>query len=307
MSGAPQGPPPPMGPSPGPQGPQAPQAPQGPQAPQAPQAPLEPQGARLAPVPRRSRHRGGAFAFFAAAILLVLGVVGLGASGAGVINQLLPRRFTVAQQQKIMDWEVAKRWRQLPAGTIFGASITYDPPAILDDTGSSPTLTARRVGIARQASCAAATDSAAAKVLARDGCAALLRATYVEGTDSYVVTVGVAAFPSAARADAAQLSLDKSKPAAGGLAPGVRTVRFAGTPAAGFTDSRRQLTGSASDGSYIVMYAIGYTDDRPRVPVSADSYADAEMTSVGTGVAEAVASVLGASPQPPHCPGAPGC
>jgi hypothetical protein len=55
------------------------------------------------------------------------------------------------------------------------------------------------------------------------------------------------------------------------------------------------------------MYAIGYADGRPRVPITADSYADAEMTGMGTGVAGAIASVLGESPAPPHCPGTPGC
>ena len=31
------------------------------------------------------------------------------------------------------------------------------------------------------------------------------------------------------------------------------------------------------------------------------------MTSMAQGVAQSVADTLGASPAPPHCPGAPGC
>jgi hypothetical protein len=41
--------------------------------------------------------------------------------------------------------------------------------------------------------------------------------------------------------------------------------------------------------------------------VTADSYADAELTSAGVGVAESVTSALDTPPAPPSCPGAPGC
>ena len=54
----------------------------------------------------------------------------------------------------------------MPAGKIFPASVAYQLPA---RRSSGPTaelpLTAYRVGIARQATCAAAADPAAAKVL----------------------------------------------------------------------------------------------------------------------------------------------
>lgn len=243
----------------------------------------------------------------AAVVALVLGIAGLAVSLAGVAAQVLPRRFTAGQQRQITDWEISARWRQLPAGTIFPGSIRYSPPTSLDDD-SALTLTASRIGIARQASCAAATDHAAAVVLARNGCTAVLRATYVDGTGSYVVTVGVAVLPGAAQADAAKREL-ASVAGAGGAGPGVLPVRFKGTPAAWFTDGRRQITASiaGNTGTYLFLYAVGYADDRPRVPVTADSYADAEMTSAGAGVAQAVRSVLAAPVRPPHCPGTPGC
>ena len=145
-----------------------------------------------------------------------------------------------------------------------------------------------------------------AAVLARNGCEAMLRATYVDGTDSYVVTVGVAVMPGSAQAAAAEREL----PSASDGRRGVRTVRFKGTRAAAFTNLRRQISGSllaGSTGTYVFFYTIGYADDRPRVPVTADSYADAEMTSMGEGVARKVGSVLAAPPPPPHCPGTPGC
>ena len=256
--------------------------------------------------PRGVRRPAPALITLAVVVLVVAGI-GFAVTAGETAVRLLPRKFTSAQQQQIMNWQVASRWREMPAGTIFTGSVTYQPPAMLDGSGSSLSLTARRVGIAPQASCSAATDPAAASVLVRNGCEAVLRATYTDGTDSYVATVGVAAFPGAGQAAAAKRQLNDIKHAASGLAPGVRTVTFAGTPAAGFTDGRRQLTGSTSDGSYVVIYTIGYSDDRPKVPVAADSYADGEMTSMGVGVAESVASVLDVPPPLPSCPGSPGC
>ena len=81
----------------------------------------------------------------------------------------------------------------------------------------------------------------------------------------------------------------------------------AGGLAADFIDSRRQLSASTPAGPYLIFYAIGYTDGRPGVPVSADGYADAEMTAAGAGVAQAVASQVDAPVPAPHCPGTPGC
>jgi len=240
--------------------------------------------------------------WFAAVAALVLGAAGLAVSLAGVTSQVLPRQFTAQQQRQIIDWEAGKRWRDLPAGTIFPASVSYPPPAALDD--SSPQLTAGRAGIARQASCAAVTDAAVGAVLARDGCEAMLRATYVDATDSYVVTVGVATMPGSAQAEAAARQLAG---VVGTSGAGVQTLRVGGTPSAAFTNVRRQLSGTVPAGTYLILYAVGYTDGRPRVPVSADSYADAEMTGAGAGVAQDIGSVLDARVTPPHCPGTPGC
>ena len=132
----------------------------------------------------------------------------------------------------------------------------------------------------------------------------MLRATYVDGTDTYVITVGVAAMPGSAQVNAAKRELAG---VGGSTGAGVRTVPVAGSLAAAFTDSRRQLSASTAAGPYLVFYAIGYTDGRPSVPVSADKYALAEMTAAGAGVAQAVASEVGKSVPPPTCPGTPGC
>jgi hypothetical protein len=253
------------------------------------------------------RRRPPAVTAVVAVIVLLAGTAGLLVCVAVVVTQLLPRRFTGAQAATISNWEVAKRWRDLPAGAIFADPIGYQPPAVLDGTGPSLTLSADRVGIARQASCQSAVDPAAAAVLASDGCEAVLRATYVDATDSYVATVGVAAFADSAQAAAASRQINAVRSPGGGLQPGVLPVAFAGTPAADFTAASRQITASSAEGPYLVMYAIGYTDGRPRVPIADDTYAEAEMASMGTGVAGAVASELGKAPAPPACPGTPGC
>jgi hypothetical protein len=242
---------------------------------------------------------------FLAVALLVLGSVGFLGSVAGLASQAMPRRFTASQRQQITDWEMGKRWRALPADVIFPASVSYAPPGSLSDDHSL-TLSAQRVGIASQASCAVAADPTAAAVLDRDGCTAMLRATYVEGTGSYVVTVGAAVLPDAARGASAARAIAADS-GSDGLGSTVHTVRFAGTLAADFTNGRRQLSGVLSAGTYVVLYTVGYADGRPREPVAGDSYTDGEMTSAGAGVAHAVLSVLAAPVPSPRCPGTPGC
>jgi hypothetical protein len=243
-------------------------------------------------------------------IALAIGVAGVALSVIQVTTGLLPRTFTPAQQRQIMSWEISARWRELPAGAIFPATTTYPLPEALND-GGALTLTTRRLGIARQAPCRQAVDVAAAAVLARGGCQALLRATYVDGTGTYLATVGVAVFPGSGQAAAAQQALSTPALSHAGnanlLAAGVRAVSIDGTPAAGFSDARRQLSGSVNAGPYLVFYTIGYADGRPKVPVSADGYTYAEMTNMGAGLANSIAGKLTAPPPVPRCPGATGC
>ena len=162
---------------------------------------------------------------------------------------------------------------------------------------------AHRFGIANQASCGSATDLSVARVLAAHGCLAVLRATYEDATGALAVTVGIAVLPGPASASA---SLRALPPAAGGTL-GIRPVPFAGTLAAQFGDSQRQLSSVSSAGSYLIMSTVGYADGRRRVQESADPYTKDEMLSVEHGIGNLVGSRLGSAPPPPHCPGAPGC
>ncbi len=251
----------------------------------------------------------------AAILALILGLVGLAVSMTGVAIQLLPRHFSAGQQRQIEAWEVMRRWQTMPAGQIFPASVSYQLSAQVLQDAAPLDLGALRVSIAPQESdCAKAVTSAAAgAVLRRNGCEAVLRATYVDATRSYVMTVGVAVLPTEAAAASAAGSLSPARLAAvrdavgvGRLSAGVRVVRFRGA-AARLYDYNRQISASFTAGPYVVMYAVGYSDSRPRVPVIQDAYSDDEMSSMAQGVARSVANTLAASPTPPHCPGTPGC
>jgi hypothetical protein len=249
----------------------------------------------------------------AALIALGLGVAGFVISAAGMATQLLPRQFSPVQQGQIENWEIASRWQQLAAGQIFPPSVSYQLPYNVLQDATPLELAAHRVAIASQSGCGpGAITSAAAAVLRRDGCKAVLRATYVDATSSYVTTVGVAVLPSAAAAAKASQSLSPARltaarsTEAGRLAAGVMVVRYRGTAAAMY-NYNRQISGSVRAGPYLVMYTVGYADSRPHVPVASDRYTQSEMTSLAQGVADSVAETLARQPPSPHCPGAPGC
>jgi hypothetical protein len=239
---------------------------------------------------------------------LVLGLCGLAGTAAGVVTQVLPRTFTAAQQRQIMAWELARRWRIMPAAKIFPADASYQLSGFALNAASELPLTAHRLGIARQGACAAVTDAAAGPVLNRLGCTAVLRATYADSTSSMIVTVGVAVLPGGAAARDAVRELAAARRGRGGvLLPGLRPAALPGTLAARFGNRQRQLNWNVSAGPYLVMSTVGFADGRPRVRVASDAYADQEMSSLAHGVAEVVRAPLGAPPPVPVCPGAPGC
>ena len=250
----------------------------------------------------------------AAVIALILGLAGFVVSAIGVTIQLLPRHFSASEQRQIKAWEVMRRWQTIPAGQIFPASVPYQLPAKVLKDVIPLDLHALRISIAPQEPICtkAVTSAAAGAALRRNGCEAVLRATYMDATRSYVMTVGVAVLPNAAAAASAdsgltapRLTAAREAGAGGRLPAGVQVVGLGG--AAGVYDYHRQIVKSFTKGPYLIMYAVGYADSRPRVPVSDDPYSDAEMISMAAGVADSVAHTLAAAPAPPRCPGAPGC
>jgi hypothetical protein len=236
--------------------------------------------------------------------LLAVGLCGLAAAAVGVVHQVMPRQFTMRQQRQIMSWEMTRRWRALSAGQMFPATLEYPLSAESVAGGKTLELQARRLGIARQSSCASAVSVPAARVLAAHKCKALLQATYLDSSGSMIVTVGIAILPdsSAAAAAASQLSAPD-----GGQTLAMNALAVPGTPAARFRDRQRQLSLAIPAGPYVIMSTAGFTDGRPQERLRTDSYYDQEMTSLTIGLAQATGRVIGTQPAVPSCPGAPGC
>jgi hypothetical protein len=233
-----------------------------------PAAPLSPAG--------RSRLRS-----WLTVTAMVLGLLGLAASAAGIAVQVLPRRFSAAQQQQIMAWESARRWRATSAAKIFPAAITYQLPSYALSGPAGLPLRARRVGIGRRAGCMPGADRAAAAVLSRHGCTALLRATYVDATGSLVVTVGVAVLPGAAATAASIRAL-----------PRHGAVR---RPAIALPTADRRLRARTAavvlrrrGGPYLIMSVVSYADDRPGLRCRPMLTRRTRWPSLANGVADAV-------------------
>lgn len=249
-----------------------------------------------------------------AVLCALLGLGGLVSAAVGMSGQLMPRAFTVAQRHRIEAWEVARRWRTIPKTRIFPMVVRYRLAGGQIGAAGSLMLSARRLEIARQASCRSATGVSGKlmPMLDRAGCQAILRATYTDASSSLVLTVGIAVLRNAASAVA--VARDLSDGVANGR--GAVADRFVlspvpvpGTPAAAFGLRQRQLSWVVGAGSYLVMATVGFADARPRVPVATDVYAYLEMTSLAGGVADVVAAPLGARPAIPRCPatGTPPC
>lgn len=246
------------------------------------------------------------------ALLALFALGGLVLAGIGISRQVMPRTFTAAQRRQIESWEIARRWRVTPKTQIFPVRILYQLRVEQFGSPGALMLTARRLEIARQASCvrAAAADRVLIRLFDRRGCEAVLRATYADASSSLVLTVGVAVLRNGASATTAAHYLTRRAAEGQGavtVRPMLSPVSVSGTPAAAFSSSERQLSWAVSAGPYLVVATVGYADNRPHQPVSTDTYAYQEMTSLAGGVATAVASPLGAQPPVPRCPGAPAC
>lgn len=190
-----------------------------------------------------------------AALLLAVSVVAVGGLSAG-----LRRGPTAAELRRAADAEVARRWASWPAGRIFPGRLAYSV------VGTSEY--AARVGIGDGTDCLGAVDATLGPVLVREGCRAVLRATYLDQLQGVVVTVGVAAFPSEQVAYRARLALPAGR---------LRALPIAWTPADRFTDAARQFASVERAGPYLLLTTAGQTDGRPAaaVPVPRSGVFDA--------------------------------
>ncbi|SIS24562.1 hypothetical protein SAMN05421833_15215 [Microbispora rosea] len=104
--------------------------------------------------------------------------------GAVEVKREFDRPPTDSELHAASVQEIGLRWRTRSAGEIFPATVDYG-------SGGAKEL-AVRVGVAPEASCSKALDAVIAKVAVADGCRAVLRATYLDKTQTLVTTVGVA-------------------------------------------------------------------------------------------------------------------
>ncbi len=223
--------------------------------------------------PRRAR-RGRRL--IALGVLIVLGIACIGGGGFLLVREL-GRKATKAEVAAAVQQEVASRWRRLPAGKVFPATVSYTD-------SENITTTARLVGIATPASCQSALDASIARAVRRLGCTVVLRATYLDASGTLVTTIGVAVLRSAGAAGDADVRLT-----GGTLTTGVRAVTFAGTIASGFGDQQRVIFGiEHGTGPYLFFYTGGYADGRPDKSPNLNG----DLLALGDSVATTVESVL---------------
>jgi hypothetical protein len=208
--------------------------------------------------------------------LIVVGVAGVGGGGAALALEMT-RHATQAEQTAALQAEMASRWQRMPAGKIFPATVGYTA------SDGDASMTARRVGIAPQASCAVAVDPKLARVLTQNGCVTVLRATYVGGSGSLAVTTGVVVMKSTAAASKAVASSGRAQGA------GVRTFGLPGTIADLYGNpQRRAFNEIESIGPYIFLYASGYSDGR----ISGSATDDTDLVDLGSGLVTGLENVL---------------
>ena len=235
----------------------------------APAVPRAPAPEVLPRPPERTRRSRRLTHKVALTLLVAVGLAGVGGGGAGLALELT-RTATKAEVAAALQAEIASRWQRLASGKIFPEAIGYTT----SDEGA-PT-TARLVGIAPSASCAASLDPPVAGLLRRYGCVTVLRATYLDSSGTLAATAGIVVMTSAnAAGQAAGAS------GGGQESSGIRTFRLSGTVADQFGDpQRRAFSPMHSTGPYVFLYAAGYTDGR----VSGSATADPPLIDLASGV-----------------------
>lgn len=170
----------------------------------------------------------------------------------------LNREPTNAELQAAANREVARRWQAWPADRIFPGRIPYSPAGDHSEYAS-------RTGIVPDTGCAQAVDEEIAATIARHGCRAVLRATYVDQLQGVVITVGVVAFPDPWKADRAHKELPGSQGPGESrtVRPALHAAGFPGTASAKFTDEARQDRTIDRGGPYVVLTTSGQADGRP--------------------------------------------
>ncbi|MCX4760733.1 hypothetical protein OG562_07090 [Streptomyces sp. NBC_01275] len=203
----------------------------------------------------------------AACVVLGLGLIGGAVTGSWLVGDPAeagePSTYTTA----------GSLWHNVPVDQLF-------PPTV-DGQGAGPggaDRTWTRIAVAPDSGCADAFDPLLRKVLAPVGCARLLRATYIDATESYVTTVGLLF----TNADAAAMRSLDTRFAKEGLARRTdlmpRPYAAKDTLAVGFGDKQR------------ASWTISVLTDAPVVVYAVSGWADGRTVDTPQGAAEATAS-----------------
>ncbi|WP_214412703.1 hypothetical protein [Sphaerisporangium fuscum] len=216
-----------------------------------------------------------------AATNVLLGVI-------GVLQETRSRPLTPSERARYTEQDVARRWQAWTADAVFPSQVQYLGLARVRQY-------AKRVGIAPEAPCASVVDSPVASVLRKHRCRTMLRATYVDQSSTFAVTVGVAVMTDEeARVNtAADLPVDDRV--------GVRPVAFPGTVTESFGAAQRQRTAWMGAGPYIVFSVAGYTDGRTREAVPPEEAVHSELWPAAQSIAGRIAHDLAAPPEIPRC------
>ncbi|WTK83360.1 hypothetical protein OG292_33320 [Streptomyces sp. NBC_01511] len=231
---------------------------------------------RLRPVP--ARHPGRT----AAAIGCV--VLGLGLIGGAVTGSWLTGDSSADPASGAGYAPLRTLWHSTPVDTFF--------PRTLKGDGAGPggaDRTWTRVAVAPESTCARALDPLLLKTLRPVGCERVLRATYVDATQSTVTTVGLVfteGEPSGMKALDTRFTGEKLTERTD-LMP--RTYPVKGTVAAGFGDGQRaSWTVNVLTEAPVVVYAVSGFADARRVP---DPQPVAKATADGAKTAAAQAGL----------------
>lgn len=206
------------------------------------------------PVPWHARRR----LWLVVAMVTAVGYLVVGVLATARVYREFHRGPTKAELARAAAAEVRDRWRTWPIERIFPATVPYT-------SEQGDVEYARRVGVAAQTGCGTGIDPAAADVIGRQGCKALLRATYVDQLQGIVLTVGLAAVRDEFAADRAMRALAPADPTRGG--PFLRALPIPRTVGAGFNDAARQYFSASRAGPYVVLTVAGQTDGRPAAAV----------------------------------------
>ncbi|MFB9206038.1 hypothetical protein ACFFV7_32925 [Nonomuraea spiralis] len=215
------------------------------------------------------------------ALVVLLGTIGL-------LNETRSRPLTPAEQNTYKQEEIARRWQAWPATGVFPEEVKY---LGLDRAQQY----ARRVGIAPETACGKAVDASVAGLLDSHGCVTMLRATYVDQTSTFVITVGVAVLKDEESRVSASEQLGQDDRV------GVLPVAFPGTVTERFGTEQRQRTGWVGAGPYIVFSTAGYADGRTRAAVPPEEILHSELWPAAKSIGNQIAYFLADPPKVPPC------